>query len=126
MVSLREFRGAGLLKAIAELWPRADRQRCTVHRVRNVRVKLPRQRELREGVRRAHPSALDEASDPEDAERRLRVLVGELQREYPSAAACLADDLAALCVHMRYPLRLRRRPRQSPCGSARLRRCNGG
>ena len=126
MVSLREFRGAGLLKAIAELWPCADRQRCTAHRVRNVRVKLPRQRELREGVRSAHPSALDEASDPEDAERRLRVLVGELQREYPSAAACLADDLAALCVHMRYPLRLRRRPRQSPCGSARSRRCNGG
>ena len=55
-----------------------------------------------------------------------RVLVGELQREYPSAAACLADDLAALCVHMRDPLRLRRRPRQSPCGSARSRRCNGG
>src|SRR5262249_30175914 len=37
-----------------------------------------------------------------DAERRLRALVGELARPDPSAAACLADDLPALCVHPRY------------------------
>jgi hypothetical protein len=29
----------------------------------------------------------------------------------PSAAACLAEDLPALCVHLEYPLRLRRRLR---------------
>ena len=33
--------------------------------------------------------------------------------EYPSAAACLADDLPALCAHLRYPLWLRRRLRSS-------------
>ncbi len=103
----------GLLKAIGQLWPGADRQRCTVHRLRNVRAKLPRDTALREQVRRSYWSALDEASDPEDAERRLRALVGELQREYPSAAACLADDLPALCVHLRYPLRLRKRLRST-------------
>lgn len=32
--------------------------------------------------------------------------MGELQTDYPSAAACLAEDLPALCVHLRYPLRL--------------------
>jgi hypothetical protein len=37
--------------------------------------------------------------------------VGELQTDYPSAAACLAEDLPALCVHLRYPLRLRKRLR---------------
>ena len=36
-----------------------------------------------------------------------------LGREYPSAAACLADDLAALTVHLAYPLRLRRRLRST-------------
>jgi hypothetical protein len=42
-----------------------------------------------------------------EAEHRLRVMVGELAGDFPSAAACLADDLAALTVHLRYPLRLR-------------------
>lgn len=33
----------GLVRAVEELWPDADRQRCTVHRLRNVLAKLPRQ-----------------------------------------------------------------------------------
>jgi hypothetical protein len=43
----------------------------------------------------------------------LRSLVGELERDYPSAAACLAEDLPALCVHLRYLPRLRKRFRSS-------------
>jgi hypothetical protein len=39
--------------------------------------------------------------------------VGELGTEYPSAAACLADDLPALTVHLAYPLRLRKRLRST-------------
>jgi putative transposase len=38
---------------------------------------------------------------------------GKLEREYPSAAACLADDLPALTVHLRYPPRLRKRLRST-------------
>jgi transposase-like protein len=40
-------------------------------------------------------------------------LVGQLQTDHPSAAACLAEDLPALCVHLRYPLRLRKRLRST-------------
>src|SRR5207237_2888636 len=47
------------------------------------------------------------------AEHRLRVIVGELEHRYPSAAACLADDLPALCVHLNYFPRLRKRFRSS-------------
>ena len=54
-------------------------------------------------MRRAYWSALEEAADPATAEQRLRSLVGELERDYPSAAACLAEDLPALCVHLAYP-----------------------
>jgi putative transposase len=39
--------------------------------------------------------------------------VGELERSSPSAAACLAGDLPALCVHREYPLRLRKRLRST-------------
>jgi putative transposase len=103
----------GLIKAIEELWPEADRQRCTVHRLRNIVAKLPDRPELHERVKRAYWQALDEASDPAEAEQRLRQLVTSLEPEYPSAAACLAEDLPALCVHLKYLPRLRRRFRSS-------------
>jgi transposase-like protein len=104
----------GLMSAIEEVWPHADRGRCAVHKLRNVLAKLPkRHTELREQVKRTYWAALEEATDPADAERRLRVLVGELERRYPSAAACLADDLPALCIHLRYVPRLRKRFRSS-------------
>ena len=104
----------GLNRAITELWPEADRQRCTVHRLRNIMAKLPRRDEaLRERVHAAYWEALDEATAVEDGEQRLRSLVNELEVDYPSAAACLADDLEALCVHLKYPLRLRKRLRSS-------------
>ena len=103
----------GLIRAIEELWPAADRQRCAVHRLRNLLAKLPKDPALHERVRTAYWAALDEAVDVPDAEQRLRGLVAELARPYPSAAACLADDLPALTVHLRYPSRLRRRLRST-------------
>lgn len=103
----------GLIRAIGELWPDADRQRCAVHRLRNVLAKLPKRPDLHARVRAAYWAALDEATSPAEAEAPLRALVGELGQEYPSAAACLADDLAALTVHVAYPLRLRRRLRST-------------
>ena len=104
----------GLIKAIQELWPTADRGRCAVHKLRNVVAKLPlRHVEQREHLKRAYWAALDEATDPADAERRLRELIAELERPYPSAAACLADDLRAVCMHLQYFPRLRKRFRSS-------------
>ena len=103
----------GLIRAVDELWPDADRARCTVHRLRNLLAKLPDRPGLHAKVRAAYWAALDGATCPEDAEHGLRVLVGELSRDFPSAAACLADDLPALTVHLRYPLRLRKRLRST-------------
>src|SRR5262249_61256943 len=53
------------------------------------------------------------AARAEDGETRLRRLVTDLPRPYPSAPACLAEDLPALCVHLEYPLRLRKRLRST-------------
>ena len=103
----------GLVRAIDELWPGADRQRCAVHRLRNILAKLPKQQALHDRIRAAYWAALDEAASAQQAEASLRALVGDLARDYPSAAACLADDLPALTVHLRYPLRLRKRWRSS-------------
>jgi transposase-like protein len=103
----------GLVRAITELWPDADRGRCAVHRLRNVLAKLPKRPALHARVRAAYWAALDGATRASEAEHGLRVLVGELAAEYPSAAACLADDLPALTVHLAYPLRLRKRLRST-------------
>lgn len=103
----------GLIRAVDELWPDADRQRCTVHRLRNLLAKLPKRPGLHARVRAAYWAALDTATTQAEAEAGLRRLVSELAGDFPSAAACLADDLPALTVHLRYPLRLRKRLRST-------------
>lgn len=103
----------GLVRAVEELWPEADRQRCSVHRLRNILAKLPKREDVRRRVQAAYWAALDHAVSSEEAEANLRGLVAELERAYPSAAACLAEDLPALCVHLRYPLHLRKRLRST-------------
>ena len=102
----------GLIKAIEQCWPAADRQHCAVHRVRNLLAKVP-ERE-RERVRHEYWPALDEAISASDGRQRLLALVGDLDRAgYTAAAKCLADDLDALVVHLRYPTRHHRRWRST-------------
>ena len=102
----------GLIKAVEQCWPASDRQHCAVHRLRNLLAKLP-DRE-RERVRLAYWQALDDATGERDGKQRLKALVDELDRAgYTAAAKCLADDLDALVVHLRYPTRHRRRWRST-------------
>jgi putative transposase len=102
----------GLIKAAEQCWPASDRQHCAVHRVRNLLAKLPERD--RERVRQAYWQALDDAIDERDGKQRLQRLVDELDRAgYTAAAKCLADDLDALVVHLRYPTRHRRRWRST-------------
>jgi transposase-like protein len=102
----------GLIKAVEQCWPASDRQHCAVHRLRNLRAKLP-ERE-RERIRSAYWQALDEATDERDGKQRLEALVDQLEKAgYTAAARCLADDLDALVVHLRYPTRHRRRWRST-------------
>jgi putative transposase len=102
----------GLIKAVEQCWPASDRQHCAVHRVRNLLAKLP-ERE-RERVRQAYWQALDEATGERDGKQRLQALIDEFEGAgYTAAAKCLADDLDALVVHLRYPTRHRRRWRST-------------
>jgi transposase-like protein len=59
----------GLTKATEQCWPASDRQRCCVHRARNLYAKLPDHE--RERVKHAYWQALDEAVSEQDAKRRL-------------------------------------------------------
>ena len=60
----------GLIKGIEQCWPASDRQRCAVHRVRNLLAKVP-ERE-RERFRKTYWQALDEATGEHDGKQRLR------------------------------------------------------
>ena len=83
-----------------------------MHRARNLYAKLP-ERE-RERVKHAYWQALDDAISERDAKQRLQALVDQLDKDgFTSAARCLADDLDALVVHLRYPVRHRRRWRST-------------
>jgi putative transposase len=98
----------GLIKAIEQCWPASDRERCCVHRARNLYAKLP-DRE-RERVKHAYWQALDDAISEADVKRRLQELVDQLDKDgFIAAARCLGDDRDALVVHLRYPVRHRRR-----------------
>ena len=103
---------SGLPSAIEEIWPRADRQHCAVHRLRNLQAKLPKSEHDR--IRFNYWSALNDATGVKDGKLRLQVLISDLEHAgYESAARCLADDLDALVVHLRYPLRHRERWRST-------------
>jgi transposase-like protein len=103
---------SGLTKAIEQCWPASDRQRCCVHRARNLYAKVP-ERE-RERIKHAYWQALDEAISEADGKRRLQALADQLNAEgFTAAARCLLEDLDALVVHLRYPLRHRRRWRST-------------
>jgi putative transposase len=92
----------GLISAIEEIWPRADRQHCAVHRLRNLLAKLPKSEQDR--IRFNYWTALTDATSVKDGKLRLQVLISELEhRSYESAARCLSEDVDALVVHLRYP-----------------------
>ena len=108
----RRRRRPRVILAVEEIWPRADRQHCAVHRLRNLLAKLPKAEQDR--IRFNYWSALTDATSVKDGKLRLQVLIGELEhRGFESAARCLAEDLDALVVHLRYPLRHRERWRST-------------
>src|ERR671930_1195210 len=99
----------GLWKAMRELWPLADEQRCTVHALRNVCAKLPERHH--QEVKARWGKAFDEAASPAEARRGLEAIVADYRTAYPSAMAVIERDVDALAVHLRWPPEHRKRIR---------------
>ena len=100
----------GLWKAVAEAWPRALGQRCTVHKLRNLLAKLPER--LHREVKGRYWAAFEERP-PAAAKRQLAALAADYRAAYPSFARCLEEDLDALVVHLRFPYEHRKRTRST-------------
>jgi putative transposase len=97
-----------LIAAVEALWPHSLRQRCLVHKVRNVLDKVP------EGVKSEVKQALWSVYDApirEVAEVLAQHFIRRYGELYPSAVACFQDDLDACLNHLRCPAAHRKRIR---------------
>ena len=95
----------GVIRAIEECFPRAARQRCLVHKMRNLLSKVP---EDLWPEFKARAQACYQAASPSLA----RMLRDDIRATYggdlPSAVACLDDDFEACIAHLKFPLAHRR------------------
>jgi putative transposase len=92
----------GLLKAIKDVWPEAPRQRCAVHRIRNVLARVPKKRqdEVRKAVTRIfYAACLDDARD------EARQFLSRYSLGFPTACEVLAKHLEECLTFYRFPER---------------------
>jgi putative transposase len=98
---------AGLTGAFDRVFPNSLRQRCLVHRARNVLAKVSAHD--RDEVRGDYWAIFDVGdAQPGDqavsvARTQAEAFAAKWQRRYPSAVACVTSDLASLTVHLRFP-----------------------
>ena len=94
----------GLIKAIDQAYPKSLRIRCWVHKIRNVRAKLPR--DVASEVL-AEIYTIRDAATYAQGQVRMREVMDKYRGVYPSAMACLGDDIEASLNHLQLPARLR-------------------
>jgi putative transposase len=95
------FDGAsGLHKAVKRMWPRAFRQRCQVHKMRNILAKLPR---VMQGQMKRLLQQVFLASNHAQALKRGRALIAQFRDRYPAAMECLERDLEECVTYLRFP-----------------------
>jgi putative transposase len=95
----------GLIRAVETCFPRALRQRCLVHRLRNLHSKAP-DRQWPEIAIRAR--GCYEAASPALATLLRDDFVHTYERELPAVVACFRDDFEACIAHLRFPLQHRK------------------
>jgi transposase-like protein len=95
----------GLIRAAETCFPRALRQRCLAHRLRNLQSKAP-ESQWPEIALRAR--ACYEAASPALATLLREDFAQVYGRELPTVVQCFTDDFAACIAHLRFPLRHRK------------------
>jgi putative transposase len=113
------FDGApGLNKAVRRMWPGAFRQRCQVHKMRNILAKLPR---AMQGPMKRLVQQVFLAPSHALALKRGRALIARFRDRYPAAMECLERDLEECVTYLRFPASHHHRIRTTN----RLERLNG-
>lgn len=94
--------GKGIIAAIAQKFPYADRGRCISHKLRNLMSKLPRDKTISAPIK-ARLQAIYYAPDPSTAEGLAKAFITEFADQYPAMVKCFNDDLQACLAHLKYP-----------------------
>jgi transposase-like protein len=108
----------GLVKAVKRVWPRAYRQRCLAHKMRNIVAKLPR---LMQSKMKGLVHQVFGAPTYAAALKRGRDLIAKFKDRYPAAMECLERDLEECVTYLRFPEEHHQRIRTTN----RLERLNG-
>jgi transposase-like protein len=99
---------AGLVGAIERAFPQALRQRCLIHRARNILAKTPKhaQAELKKAYWELFEVPEEVTPGPDAVslvQRRIDAFAAKYAKLFPAAVACLLDDRAALTSYLRFP-----------------------
>jgi len=90
----------GLIAAIEEIWPHSLRQRCLVHKKRNILDKVPdsARQEVKKGL-----NAIYDAPNREVADVVITDFIKRYGKVYPSAITCFQNDLEACLAFLKCP-----------------------
>jgi len=95
----------GLIKAIEEVFPDSLRQRCLVHKKRNILAKVP---EDAQAEIRAYLDGIWFAPTYEKGKQAAQEFIRCFEQLYPSAIASFKDDLEASLQHLKCPAKHRK------------------
>ena len=109
----------GLIAAIEQAYPKALRQRCLIHRCRNILAKIPAgmQAEIKDAYWKIFDTA-DLKTPPgpklvEIIDARITEMAAKYSATYPAAMKCLTTDAAGLTAYLRFPAEHHHRVRHS-------------
>ena len=90
----------GLIKAVEEVFPESDKQRCTKHRTENVLDKVLQQdrASVKASVRKVFY-----ASTYDHAKEAVELFKKKWSMKYPSAVECLTEDIESCLTYYKYP-----------------------
>jgi len=109
----------GLIAAIEQAFPKALRQRCLIHRARNILAKVPAgmQAEIKDAYWKLFDTE-DLTTQPgpglvELVDNRITEMAGRYSATYPAAMKCLLADHEGLTAYLRFPAEHHHRIRHS-------------
>jgi transposase-like protein len=109
----------GLIAAIEQAFPKALRQRCLIHRARNIVAKIPAgmQAEIKDAYWALFDTG-DLTTQPgpklvEVVDHRITEMAGRYSATYPAAMKCLLADREGLTAYLRFPAEHHHRIRHS-------------
>jgi transposase-like protein len=109
--------GAGLIGAVEVVFGRSLRQRCLIHRARNILAKVPAHAQAQ--VKAEYWKIFDDldaevgSAAQAAARNRARAFASKWRRLYPAAVDCLEDDFEHLITYLRFPAEHHARIRHS-------------